>query len=469
MEIYPIVQKKWSISRIKIKDLVSAVFLMASRAENYGCGIMFFPEAGALPLRYIFERGIASRKDYAVKIFSSKVTSSTKSPLSKQICAILSPAERRQRLTRNQIADFKEAVDMLPSSSKKVLTKALDIGRLEYLNLSEIIGIINDIGLYVPSEDKSNWVKAGIIPKTHDYNNYSPESKSFEEFQNFRKKIITYSIERISDITHDTRSLFNIILSNTGFARAVHQDTIYVMDEAISRGRTLNILEIIFKAFDKNTDWKIGVLFCPVNIKSHGNVDFILSNSHTPPFSNRFDLIGNIVVESDIAFARYSTDDMLLRKKKHIKTANEKQLKEYFKCIRQFTRRTFFSLLKPNIIDEDDLVRLLHFVFVCNNMDIIKRCIDLNPVKIRGIIEEVSFYINMPHPFDPMPIRKEYKDAMLQAIGYFKKLPLKSSIRREFQELKKNFYTIRKYYEANELKCWSERHHSAKSKIDSFL
>ncbi|OHB18914.1 MAG: hypothetical protein A2666_05485 [Parcubacteria group bacterium RIFCSPHIGHO2_01_FULL_47_10b] len=73
MEIYPVAHKKVSIARIGVKDVVAAVFLMARRAKKAGCGIIFFPEAGGLPLRYIFEHGFLRQEKYAVKIFSSKI------------------------------------------------------------------------------------------------------------------------------------------------------------------------------------------------------------------------------------------------------------------------------------------------------------------------------------------------------------------------------------------------------------
>lgn len=469
MEIYPVVHKKGSIARIVVKDVVTAVFLMASKAKEAGCGVIFFPEAGGLPLKYIFEHGVMGKESYAVKIFSSKITASTKTALSKQICGILSPAERRQHLTDDQIIDFKKVVARLSKSSKNELVGSTDINHLERLNLSEIIGKISGIGLYIPSEDKPNWAKAGIIPKKYNPNNYSPEDNDFEEFQNFRKKIIAYSLDRIPDITHNARPLLNIILSRTNFARAVHQNIIYVMDEAISRGRTLNVLEIIFKAFNKNAVWKIGVLFCPLDASGRGNIDFVLSSNHIPLFSNRFDLIGDIVVESDIAFARYNIDKLFLKRKKIISKFNHKQLTAYFKNIRQFIRRSFSDFLKPSIIDENDLIRLFHFIFVCNDMDILKRCINLNPMKISGLIEEVSFYINMPHPFDPMPIRKSYNDVIHKILEYFEKISPKIPIKIELQGFKRKFYSIKKHYELLELQCWSERYHNTISKVDSLL
>lgn len=469
MEIYPIAKKKWSIPRIRVKDIVTAVFLMALRAGEAGCGVVFFPEAGALPLKYIFEHRIISKKECRAKIFSSKVTASTKSSLDKQICAILTPEERHRGLTERQIFDFKKILANLPKASRNKLIRVININHLDQFNLSELIGKISEIGLYVPSEDRLNWIRAGIIPRMYNPDNYSPEDNSFEEFQKFRKKIITYSLDHISEITHDARPLLNIILSKTNFAKALDKNTIYVIDEAISRGRTLNALEIIFKSFNKNAIWKIGVLFCPFEALGRGNIDFILSSNCIPPFSNRFDLIGEVVVETDTAFVRYNINRLFLKRKKIITEFDNRQISEYFRGIRQYVRRTFTDFLSPGIIDEDDLIRLFHFIFVCHDMNILKKCINLNPMKVSGLIEEVSFYINMPHPFDPIPIRKVYKNSMLRALEYLDKMAPNGSVKKDLQNFKKSFYSIRKNYELLELQCWSQRYYSIRSEVDSLI
>ena len=463
--IYPIVSRKESIQRIGVKDVVAAVFLMASKAKEAGCGVVFFPKAGGLPLKYIYKHSGISAKDPVVKIFSSKVTASSKSSLSKQICAILSPAERKRHLTKKQIDDFNKAAAKLPLVSRKKLIKSIDVGCLEQFNFCEIITKICDIGLYIPSEDRSNWVEAGIIPEA----TYLPENDSYEEFQNFRKEMIVYSLDRMPDIVHDVRPLLNIVLSRTTFAKVLCNDKVYVIDEAISRGRTLNVLEIIFKAFNKDAIWKIGVLFCPLNATGRGNVDFVLSQDNIPPFSNRFDLMGEIVVESDIAFATYNISELLSHRKKIISKPEHQRVVEYFQNIRKYIIQTCSDFLESGIINEDDLIRLLHFIFVCDNRIIIGRCIDLNPTEFPGLIEEVSFYINMPHPFDPMPIRKRYKDGIIKFLEYYQKMPSKDKVKRKFQGFRKDFYFIKKHYELLELQSWLKRYQDTKSMMDSLL
>ncbi len=464
-DIYPIATKKVSIPRILVKDVVTAVFLMASKAKKTGYDIIFFPKAGGLPLKYIYEHGVVREQYSTIKIFSSKVTTSSKSALSKQICGILSPTEREWGLTKRQIDDFNKVVAKLPSVSRKELLQSMDINHLEQYNLCEVINNICDIGLYVPSEDKANWVKAGIISEV----NHSPENDSFKKFQNFKKAMIAYSLDRIPDIIHNVRPLLNIVLSRTNFAKALRNNKVYVMDEAISRGRTLNVLEIIFKAFNQDAIWKIGVLFCPLKAAGRGNVDFVLSQNNIPPFSNRFDLIGEIVVESDVAFASYDIAKLLSHRKTIISKSDHERVIEYFQNIRKYIRHTFSEFLEPGILDENDLIRLLHFIFVCNEKTIIDRCIGLNPTQFSGLIEEVSFYINMPHPFDPMPIRKRYKDGIISFLEYYKKVPLKNPVKNELQRFRKKFYYIKKYYELLELQSWLERYQNTKSMIDSIL
>lgn len=104
MIVYPNVPSKGSVERIEPKELVDAVFLMTSRAKEAGCKTVFFSEVGALPLKYVFQRGAIKRGSYDMDTFSSKVTAITKSPLSKQICSILTAQECNQRLTNDQVA-----------------------------------------------------------------------------------------------------------------------------------------------------------------------------------------------------------------------------------------------------------------------------------------------------------------------------------------------------------------------------
>lgn len=465
MELYPITNKKWSIPRIALKNTVSAVFLMAARAKELGCGVIFFPEAGALPLKYIYKKGIGDKKGNNVKIFSSKITALSKSPLSKQICSLLSSFERKQRLTNNQIVDFKKAKVNLSASSKKALLKIIDINNLDKYNLAEIINRICSIGLVIPSEDKLNLIKCGIIPPT---DNYSPENNSVKEFKHFREKTINYSLEHITDISHDIRPLLNIILANTEFARTINGNKIYVMDEAVSRGRTLNTLEIVFKSFSSNVSWEIGVLFCPLRPHVGYNFDFVFSDDYIPIFSNRLDLIGNIIVESDLSFTKYEISKLLHRNKLAVSKLKEQQLKIYLRRINTFINQYFSEFLYPGVVDKNDLIRLFHFKFVCDG-SIIRKCLDLNPVDDSGLIEEISFYINLPHPFDPMPMRKKYKDIILNLLAYLDKEPLPKPITDELINLKKEFRSHRKYYEFLELESWSKRHDNTLLKLDLLI
>jgi hypothetical protein len=465
MDIYPTKKRKGMIHRIKTKEVVASVLSMTDRVKRNGFSVVFFPEAGGLPLQYIFKHIATEQSCGNIKIFSSKITAAIKIPLRKQICSILSSAERNRHLTSGQISDFKIAITKLSQSSRNAVEQNVDIKHLAKLRICDLINAISEIGLHVPSEDKANWIKAGII----NSHSYSPENFSLKDFFDFRKKTIAYSLDYISDIVHETRPLLNIILAQTDFATAIHQNTVYVIDEAISRGRTLNAIEIIFKAFDKDVKWKIGVLFCPLKTVGRGNVDFIFSNNRIPPLSNRFDLIGSIIVESDVAFARYDIDELFLKAKKVNNQPNKKKITEYFKRIRFYARKRFSLFLRPGLIYEDDLIRLLHFIFVCDEEAVIKRCLDLNPVKIWGIIEEVSFYINMPHPFDSMPTRKEYKDGMFEFLKYIENILAKNPAGKELINFKKEFLSLKRDYETLELQCWSRRHHKMLFEIDKAL
>ena|GEM_PF-3096930 len=465
MELYPITNKKWSIPRIAFKNTVSAVFLMAARARELNCGVIFFPEAGALLLKYIYKKGIGDKKGNNVKIYSSKITALSKSPLSKQICSLLSSSEGKQPLTNNQIVDFKKSLVNLSASSKKALLRIININHLDEYSLTDIINKICLIGLVIPSEDKLNLIKCGIMPPT---NNYSPENSSVKEFKHFRKKNINYSLEHITDITHDVRPLLNIILSNTKFARAINGNKIYVMDEAVSRGRTLNTLEIVLKSFSSNVSWKIGVLFCPLRPHVGHNFDFVFSDDYIPLFSNRLDLIGNIIVESDLSFTKYEISKLLHRNKIAISKLKEQQLKMYFRRINKFINQYFSKFLYSRVVDKNDLIRLFNFKFVCDS-SIIQKCFNLNPVDTSGLIEEISFYINMPHPFDPMPMRKKYKDIMLNLLAYLNKESLPKLITDELISFREEFYAHKKYYEFLELESWSKRHDDTLFKLDSLI
>src|SRR3990167_5344720 len=126
MEIYPVVYRKGCVRRIEVKEIVDSVFLMGAKAKQIGCDIVFFPEAGGLPLKYIFQCGVMKQENYNMDTFSSKVTALTKSPLSKQICSLLTLKERNQNLANDQISDFVKAITALPQSSKNKLMKSLD-------------------------------------------------------------------------------------------------------------------------------------------------------------------------------------------------------------------------------------------------------------------------------------------------------------------------------------------------------
>ena len=179
--------------------------------------------------------------------------------------------------------------------------------------------------------------------------------------------------------------------------------------------------------------------------------------------------MGEIVVESDIAFSSYDIAKLLPYRNKAISQLNHRQVIEYFNDIRKYVFHTFSEFLESGVLDENDLIRLIHFIFVCDEMTIIDRCIDLNPTQFPGLIEEVSFYINMPHPFDPMPIRKRYKDGIIRFLEYYKKMSLRNPIKNEIQRFRKKFYSIKKYYELLELHSWLKRYQDAKSMIDSLL
>lgn len=465
MEVYSITRRRGEIRRLAVNEIVTAVFLMAARAKKLGYDVIFFPEAGGLPLKYIFQHGPAKEPDHQERIFSAKVTASTKSSLSKQICALLSPAECKAYLTKSQVGNFKKAMSKLPRGLKKELSKAVDLRRLECNQLHELIAQMIEIGLRVPSEARANWIRAGIIAGSSDPNSYLPENDSVRGFRVFRKRIIAYSLDHISDIVHGIRPLLNIVLSETNFAKATRLGKIYVIDEAISRGRTLNAMEIIFKAFNADVSWKIGVLYCPLNDAGHGKLDYVFSSTRIPTFSNRFDLIGNIVVESDKTFARYDIEGLLRKAEHSVFRHNRSQFLKYFKHSQSYVRHTFASYFQPGVCDIKDVLRLLHFVFVCPNQDIIKRCINLNPVKIPGIIEEASFYINMPHPLDPMPIRKRYKETMLELLRCFEK----AKAGPEYASLEREFHAVRKHYEFLELRCWARRYRTMRLQIDKLL
>ena len=125
--------------------------------------------------------------------------------------------------------------------------------------------------------------------------------------------------------------------------------------------------------------------------------------------------------------------------------------------------------LKEGLIYEDDLIRLINFIFECEDEKIIKRCLDLNPMEIDGLVEEVSFYINMPHPFDPMPVREKYKNSMIGVFKYIQKILKENTTREEINRFRKEFHSIKRDYEKMELQCWSGRYHKMLSEIDKVL
>lgn len=411
-------------------EFARAAIAIFRRIEDSECCSIFFPEVGALPIR----DAMSEYQSFNRPVFSSKVTASAKCPLHKQIIGVLTESERLARLLPEERRVFLETWKRLRESG----LPSRSATQLACKTRQEIIEVIGDVGISVPTE---------VLRESF------PNQVAFDHF---RVKQIEQVICGFPSVSHAARPLLNVVLHRTRFARALRLGCVYVVDEAISRGRTLNTLEFIFKSYCAEARWKIGVLFAPKFTCRSDFLDFVYSHSLTSPFTNRFDLIGKIVVENKIAFACYSLIGLQRRLKKPSVRDADELLGRFLEDVRLFFRRDFSDLLRVNasggVLEELDIEKLCLFWFASRDGDLIRSCLALNPLDTSAIVEEVDFYIHLPHPFLPIVFRHTHRDQLLEVLHRIEHPTAKR--KASLDKLIRGFRKIRSTHEYQELKRW---------------
>jgi len=409
-----------SLKLLPIRLIPEAIFELSKRIDDSFTTI-FFPEAGSLPFQksynYLQTNHKLDKKLATKAVFSSKLTALSKCPLAKQIIGLLSESENHSYITDQQVKRIQRALVNLSKNNLVSYNKAIKSIDLKSLTIAEFISRVAEIGLYIPTEDRKRWSELGITKAENDLNFDSTKPKISADFHKFRHKAIKTIIENFDTIHHPTRALLNIVLENTSFGKAATKGNIYVIDEAISRGRTLNTIEIVFRSFYSNIKWKMGALFCPDFFESKGVIDYVYSNRLASPFSNRLDLIGHL---SSFIMAFIKPD-------------------------------------KNSDLFENGLKRFMVFCLAEPDHTVIFKCLDLNPCESSSLIEEIDFYINMPHPFSPLHLRNQHKASIKSAYQIATDISNQSVV-DQFSKLSSHFKEIRTTYE-NEIICsWTKRY-----------
>ena len=428
-----------------LKEFSRASVQLFLRIDSSGCRSVFFPEVGALPIYYTMQKYRSLRWS----VFSSKVTALKKSSLHRQIIGVLSVQERSSRLSLKERLDFLETWrDLAPSLSGISDTPEI----LARKTREEIITEIGDIGISLPTETEVGQFLDQI------------------SFNHFRASQIDRIVKGFSSIAHISRPLLNIVLGRTRLARKLRLGEIYVVDEAISRGRTLNVLELIFRAFFDEAKWRIGVLFAPPYVHRSGVIDFIYSHTRTSPFTNKFDSIGVVVVKNKNSFSRILLDDMEERVGVLIPDNDPKRVKRFLKDFRPFIRDELSrlnSVCNEPLLKEKDLKRLYLFWLTCTDPGIIKSCIDLDPIETMNLVEEIDFYVGLPHPFLPLVFRDAYRDHMLFALKDIENAT--GARKRTLEKIQKDFSSVQTAYEYDRLRVWRRKRERIWLKIENHL
>ncbi len=281
-----------SKNRMTYKEFVKGSINILKKIDKKD--IVIFPDIGAFSIKKIFNL-MNMNNNY----LSYKITAISKIPLYKQIKQFLSENELNLIIDKQK---SKYIIEYLKNNNLySIYTKKIK-GKIPPKTLNEWLSVLSDLCLYIPIEDEEFLIKNKIINFSKNF--IGENSDQTKKFNTFRKKIPGLTIEYFKEIKHPTRDILNELLKDTEFSRLIKNKNIYIVDEAISRSRTLNTIELIIKSFNKKAKWKMGVLYSPYTGKHNTTLNYIYSNVKTPPFSNRPDLAGYIVYEGNSSMGK---------------------------------------------------------------------------------------------------------------------------------------------------------------------
>ncbi len=430
---------------MEINEIPKAASLLISRARDFE--VLLFSEAGSWPIKYIWEKMAAKDNNYNKVFFSSKITSFSKSPLANQLCGLLTITERKSKLSQKKKNKIATLLNSFNDEFKGKITN-----QLLNQNVEKIIHYISSMGLIIPSEE-------GLIKQNKCFdNNISTLSKNFIDF---KKKSVSYILSDLPNIKHEVRPILQIILSDTKFGKAIKSRKVYVFDEIISRGRTINSIEVIINSFSSTTDWVMGVVYCP-KFYVGSKIDFVYSDKKALPTSNRPDMIGEVTYETVFAFETKSLTNIL----PNTRVKNEDDISIYNSEIAKFNSR-YFPKLK--MLNKTSFRALLNLYFMADDKDIFEKCLHLNLVESVSLLEEIAFYITMPFPLSDIIKRNKFKKESRQVLKKLECSITNSDFSDNLNKLKIKYYAIRSIIIKSEIASWIKTNTKVIRELDLVL
>ena len=383
-------------------------------AIDFNSKTILFSDSGARPLfdsfKLINKKMGKENTLTGTNIFSSKITALSKVQLSKQIISLLTFAEQKYIFNDVEVAQMRKIILKMPNEIKSILLPLFTKNFMPKLSRTDLIELISDIGLTIPSEDSN------IQKEIKWLNGRSLHSTDFSktELTKLRAIMISKILAGLPEIKHETRALLNFALANTTFSSALKSGKIYLIDDAISRGRTLNTTEILLKAFYDKADWKAGFLYGPDVKMLKGHLGTVVTKKRVPTCANRPDIIGLFIVEDSRKFTcinPFANDSAC--KKDNITTKKNNQEILSFVTTKFDIERKYLLKYKNNII------RFMTYLACEKDLEKVRKCLDLNPVVTKYWVEEMDFYLNQPNPLDNIEQRAELKKMLTKIFDEF--------------------------------------------------
>ncbi len=432
-----------SKNKMTWEEFVSGSVSILKRVDKQN--IVLFLDVGAFSIKKIFDLIGLQNTHYIYKL-----TAISKISISKQIMQFLTEDERKKTINKNissKILKKLKDKNLYSKYIKKIKGKGAPN------TLEEWISVLINLELYVPIEDEDFLIKKNIFNSSITF--AGEDDDQLKRFNIYRENIVDLTIRHFNSIRHPTRDLLNKLLRNTEFAKSIRNKEVYVVDEAISRSRTLNTLEIILKSFNNKVKWKIGVLFSSYAGKNHRILDYIHSNLKTPPFSNRPDLAGYVVGEGNRGLER-----IYLESKQSIDKNKKIILSKYNEKIINFIK----SIKIENKLPNNDLIKTMILIFISGFKKPVK-IMEFNILKGDDLIEQISFYLCQPDPYLDINKRNKYKRKINDFISELERKLNAPNINNRFRELKNEYKRFRSVFRDFELQKWSELRNEFNAKI----
>lgn len=443
--------------KLHIEEFVSSVHELVMLVKDTH-SLLYFPDSWGSLILEVFQKivtgyNIKYNTHYNFNYLTSKITSLSKVPLSVQIVSLLSDDERRMILTDSQKKQIIEEIGNI-AQNREISFKVLSI--LDE-TLENFIDSICSLWLYVPSEDLSALKKLGIVG-TDTESIHGIDYKSKKSLNEIKNTLVPHIITNLDSIIHPTRYILNIALEWTKVAQLLKQNkTIYVIDEAISRGRTINSLDIILKSFFADIQWKIWVLYSSVQLNSKDKVDYIYSNRFIPFFSNKPNLAGKIVLENK-SYKIISINEL----QKNYQVSIPREFNIYKGKILRYSKR----LKESSDIPLRTIKKLILYICASNwDIEKVRECLKL---KLRDLnnsifIEESDFYIAMPNPFSRTDLRQNFNksiELILHIISTW------TEYHPELQELIRQYTQFGIFYKKTIIDRWLQDKMNLDNKLD---